>query len=739
MIGKPRPMPSMRGCASSSLSFWRCANLLVTLRNSELRLWCSMSVEKEGIVKPCFMQDCRRYGKKDYSRQHPDFTRNNHRMAPVYTTQALTTTGNTNPTFSFRGLDNQKASPISTQNLFGIPLEKQVAFTEYSSNISAFISATAFNKTVYITGRPYGPLPSTTAMLPLRYPALHFTLQKSPSDTVATRMISMLGEGASFEKTKNNVIFKTLKPSVNTFSQILPLSNPSFVSGPDSVNPSGFEAYIFLSRAINTFLRVHTYSAFGPNVADKLVAMRTLITKDALPGTGRYKLQPDSVASRTIATVDLDAMYDDHGETSRALATQLASTAHFFETTGNDTVVHAKPSPAPTSAINIGPVSSVPDGPGLVFPYFHQLVRPDDVGLKTFVYRRLFELLGNTGEACRDRFSKLRRGIQSLATTPAGMELSHITLGIELALQTQGRCFLLVDNDIYQGFVLLGDSFCINSHSKWIAPVESAFLRADLSHIDPHAKALVSLSSLLASMIVSGSYVGQLLSSEELDSPKVIAGMIDKVVKTKITKEEESEFNRLLCHLNFGGKGFLANNPQKVAEMLEILFGDADVQIDRPTYFSSVKDPISSKAYVLLSRFGPEAPSLWNERGDTYPCIAKATTSKTGEKRKIDETGDYEHMPKSILITPKPLSIAVRDMEKVMKSGTIRMDLKERAGRFRNVCVEDETMRKRIWKALVNGSVNTKRQRKEEPAGKAVTENYDDLLLQILGEEVGGK
>jgi hypothetical protein len=158
--------------------------------------------------------------------------------------------------------------------------------------------------------------------------------------------------------------------------------------------------------------------------------------------------------------------------------------------------------------------------------------------------------------------------------------------------------------------------------------------------------------------------------------------------------------------------------------------------LDRPTYIPSLRTPLASKAFILLSRFGPEAPSLWNEKGQEFPCTAKETSVISGNKRKVGELDVYGNLPSKIMVTPKPLSIAVKDLGKMVEMAMIKMDLKERAGRNRNMQVESELMRKRIWKALVTGlqeSSAKKRKVVVEKRNAAAEGNFDDALNDLLG------
>jgi hypothetical protein len=137
-----------------------------------------------------------------------------------------------------------------------------------------------------------------------------------------------------------------------------------------------------------------------------------------------------------------------------------------------------------------------------------------------------------------------------------------------------------------------------------------------------------------------------------------------------------------------------------------------------------------------LSRFGPEAPSFWNDRGSEIPCkpVEKSVVT-TGGKRKLGESDVFGNMPVRILVTPKPLLIAVKDMEKVMEKGKVKMDVTERAGKHRNISMESEETKKRVWKGLVEicGDSGKKQKIAVEDGSSQAAVDIDDIMAKLLG------
>jgi len=567
------------------------------------------------------------------------------------------------------------------------------------------------------------------------------TLQKELSHDQAEKFLRALGPGASKNKVGQTTIYSAPAIPDSMKSKILVLSTSHFNAGRDAINPMGLKAFDLLNHAFAEILRVHSYSAFSFESKESMTIMHTLVS-DAT-GT-QYLVYKDDEVDRSRDSrylqqmnrdnldnggMDLDGapLVDEH-------AAKLQSTKGYFRTDGYDTVFTAKPPISP--CVNVGSSNAVPNEPGILFPYFNGLLQPDPMCLTNFVTKHLFQLLGSTVQECQETYASLRRGFNSLATTDVGMAMTHIATGIELALSTQGRCFVIIESRQYMGFVILGARLAIFDSTKWISSYEEDQLRRDLAIIDPHQSAVLSLVSVFQEMTVNTLYRGPEVTEKTFSDPKDLIDVFGALEIDRIG-DLEKELNRNLRCLNYMGDGYIQKNPQTVAEALETIFSDTVIELTRPTYIPSIRAPIASREFAVLSRFGPDAPSLWNERGQDYQCVAREAPSESVlGKRKMGDLDIYANMPSRLLVTPKPLEIAVKDMAKLIEKGGVRMDLKERAGKNRNMSVEAELMRKKIWLILVNGlkEANAKKRKVTiEKKDSAAAENFDDVLNDILG------
>jgi hypothetical protein len=76
----------------------------------------------------------------------------------------------------------------------------------------------------------------------------------------------------------------------------------------------------------------------------------------------------------------------------------------------DDIVLYARPSKSPVEN-NMGPISAVPNLPGIPFPYFAGMIIPDKTFVRTIVSRHFKRLFGETIEDIKSSYVLFRQGI----------------------------------------------------------------------------------------------------------------------------------------------------------------------------------------------------------------------------------------------------------------------------------------------------------------------------------------
>ncbi|KHJ30330.1 hypothetical protein EV44_g5468 [Erysiphe necator] len=157
-------------------------------------------------------------------------------MSAIYTARSIGTNEKSTPLFTLKGLVNYAPSTITNLTVYGVPLERQVAYAQYASNIASFIAATDRRQVVTISPKPLGLL-TKSLHLPMTPPAVNFTLIKPlPSDR-SDKFISRLGPGAGKTQSGKTTIYQAPAIPDDILPTINLLSTPFFNAGRDAVNP----------------------------------------------------------------------------------------------------------------------------------------------------------------------------------------------------------------------------------------------------------------------------------------------------------------------------------------------------------------------------------------------------------------------------------------------------------------------------------------------------------------------
>lgn len=162
------------------------------------------------------------------------------------------------------------------------------------------------------------------------------------------------------------------------------------------------------------------------------------------------------------------------------------------------------------------------------------------------------------------------------------MVLAHIALGLDLAISSQPRCYVIIDSNRYLGFSLLGARFAIFDNTKWVAPYSNEIFRSDLVSLDPHAAAVAALTSKLGELAAIGIYTGPGVTEKSFDSPEGLIPILGGL-NLQTVGDDEVELNTLLRSLIYMGDGYIQRNPQAVAEILETIFYETVIIIKRHT------------------------------------------------------------------------------------------------------------------------------------------------------------
>lgn len=706
-------------------------------------LWVSLGGSPQGIqteslthyVCSCIFRD-----ETTHALHHPSYRT----MAPIFTARGIQPKESTSPLFKLNGAVNLFPDRLSNLGLVAMPQENAIAYDAYRANIDAFVAATASGHRVFVgaDGYPFTP----RGILPIPSPPVSWTPKKETSRDVLEKMKNSFAPGSSVEKSGKTFVLNIPTCDDDDLKFIMSIYNPNHSSGPDYVTPPGLAAFKFLTGFLHEFLATHTYPSFSQDPREEgRMVLSAALSKPSLPSArfiieNKDKPIGDDTYSARVARQEegreVEGMQVDESGVG-SVETYYKELSGRIDLSLHDAVLTAKPSPG-RAENNVGSISAIPELPGIVFPYFEGLVNADPNTFKDFVFAHCMRLLGADRKSVQDTYISLRRGFNSLSTTPAGKALSHILVCARLALQGQARLYVIVENKKYFGCVLLGSGFdvCTGGH-KWVSAYSREQLRRDLSFLDPHLAAVEGLRSGLERMKIADKYTGS-VTFTTVDNPSELDSLLRGLTLKDADDDVVGEISSAISRLNFRGNGYRSvSNPADLIWFLKTFFSSDIVELTIPCYIPSVKQDRSDRLFILLSAFGPDAPSLWNEKGKEFLCQSLDKEIVVDGKRK--RTGDLDifgNMPEALLVTPKPILVALKDWQKfILVKKAIKIDLTERAGKNRNKGIVDDDTRKAIWTLLVDGMKGIGGPTAKKARVESEEVNQDDAIAEFLSRK----
>lgn len=668
-------------------------------------------------------------------------------MAPIYLTTKLGGKQLSPLHFELNGLKNQAPSQLHALNVFGKALIHELAYDGYRANIDAFIYATLSKSKTAVCLEAYGPISLGEYPLPIPKPAFVYCPMKKVETEKLERLARMIHAEAEVRTPKKAPPFIVSPFPPNDADLLTHLANThsnNFSTPAGHIPPSAFRTISFLETCVAGFLRTNTYPAFTTNPlkagwelrhSDQEGTTHDLVDNERDPDDRKRGREEYSASvqrkkwkqSRDGMEVDGDMVADWEDRDD-------PDTDSYTVCTGVDQVFIAKPSPFPEGT-NIISIAELPELPGIAFPYFEGMVLPDFSTLKSTVVNLFFRCLDEDMEKCKSRVKEMKSDLNHIALTEYGKGMSHLGLGLRLALETQTKLSMIVDNKEYRGFVLQGEGFTVFDGSSWYAPESAEDLRKSVAFMDPSEKAITELLVLLDELrMADGSNVPVAFGRESFANLEFLVENLGKV-SFRIENEEKvkARANDYLRKINFrGGLPYIRIEPSSIHGALLALTSDVEVPLKFPIFIPSFKTDLSDKTFRVLTHFGPDAISFWNSsKGEKYSVEVEESTEGKGKKRA--KSAEVEpSIPPEIVVQVKPLTQCIADWKTVCDSRAIKMDLKERARDYRCHVLKAEGVRKDIWNCLILAGRQSGEPKKKK--GKVDTNvNAEDSFSTLFG------
>lgn len=302
-------------------------------------------------------------------------------------------------------------------------------------------------------------------------------------------------------------------------------------------------------------------------------------------------------------------------------------------------------------------------GKGIFFPYFDGLVLTD----KAFVPRVLCDFfvraMGSTPDAQAKAAELVLDGWSSLSTTPAGLAISHIVLGLDLGRQTRVRVRPVVLSGRYSGFLLEGERFAVLEKGVKHTPQAPEIVQAQILEMDKHSLNLIEIAAVLSEIPLDGDLKEKkVIDPDMITSPRILHYMLKS---RTIDASTQQSLRPLIEDLSFAQEFWATTDSSKLNAAVRHITHREWLPEGAPFAYKLAgvlftKDPIHS----TLAAFGIRAPTLCAPQTN----LAIAIESKPGFYKKVKQCS-FRGIPYYV----KPLQQAYEDWSSLLKTKVIQI------------------------------------------------------------------
>jgi hypothetical protein len=616
-------------------------------------------------------------------------------MPYIYTSSPLANKTLQSPDYQRRSITGQTTGNLDTLALIGFPSTRQPAYTEYLGNLSAFLHATAINAKVSCSAQYFKTPLAPSNLLPFKLPPLCISsssaLKTEDDKTAFLAKIPLVTREYKFGQ---RVVFNVDHISAMDLVAIPQKGiDPNTPSPPNSTNLFGLREFLRTAKILTLFLATHSYPAFSS--PDQQVD-RTSIDSQMRITAGAY-----APVSHGYRGYFLEEAYRQRGldQPIRDVVVPEAvikdeDSSKAYDASFRSIVVVAKPAPF-FPKINYGLPSDLPALPGYVLPYFPGVIHPSTNVFFNVFRRFFFNSFGSTQEEVVAGWQSWCRGVRNWHKSDEGMILAHITFCLQTALEAQARLFVIVSGGQYLGCAILGYHFVVIKDGVSLVADTPSEVRKLALGLDAHSTALTKICDMLSEVALDDDdEETELLQVHEIRNARYLHREINR--RKRMEDAEESTLKDEIRKVAFDEKFWPIALDKVVLAIETMTLDDKEVNPDWPMHLDSSLLYDSTKPALVLSAFGPMAPSFLDSNGKDY-AIPKGTAAEDPLSTLVPATGAIAM--ESILVSGKALKVAVQDWTNVVKNRRIRSNPTERAAGFRTIRFKNEG-RNEIWRAL---------------------------------------
>lgn len=503
----------------------------------------------------------------------------------------------------------------------------QPAYRSYVQYLPAYMAAYCTQKKVSIMS-PYHPLlyTSSESLIGYALPDMSISFPAVPPSEI---LDVMRAAGCQELTVKGTKIFLLLSPSPDLIRSLV--AGGAIKTTPAAVNSTNIDSLATLSlirRIFSNFFHTHQYPAYIDE--DHLEYVKDHWQQGV--DTGKRK-EPSTGTQRTRKRVRRTADEEEEELEDEEMEEQGSENVPTGET-----IIWAMPPPVTEQAW--GDERQLPGGNGVFIRYIDETQTSNgEKAIHITIGRYFLGALGNSSEAVRIMFDRMRRDLGNLINTRIGRELAHMAKCIDLGLQAQSRIFPVISGEQYLGCILQGAGFQIHAYDTTTSPVDELTLRAKVEQAGSHRSSLYAIAD-----IVDESPESTL--NKAVKNVTSIMHLRNGLQVCPLTAEQKDQIVALARGLRFGAKS-LNVSAANIADLLHFIqHPELELPTTLPIHPSMLFE--QNRVSVVWSAFGELAPS----------CVFNGGPQ-------IDLTSS-KNLPKHIGFRMVPLKDALIDLETIL-------------------------------------------------------------------------
>jgi len=597
-----------------------------------------------------------------------------------------------------------KAEPgkIPLRGLYRIA---QTGYSEYASNLPAFMYATERQQNVPLGREGYPVLTSAADVISLSLPKI-YVQYKGIKDIPEN--LKRATEVQSISVKDKTVRAYLIEYKAGTYGLINQSGyEPGAFPIANTILADDLLTLITVLRILSSFLRTHKYPAF-PTQSEF-----------------EYEYSKSIIETKRFVTPDQVEEFSTGNDTSKKQLIKISEDGEptwcIPHTVGDKVEVKlfkAKPSDITLTAW--GDSTSIPSTDGIVFPFVEDLAVWDKETVPSVISNHFVRCLGHTTEGCLKHLSDLsQHWKRSLFRSPIGNVLSHLFRVVELAIPCQARVFPVIQNNTYHGCYLSGSGFSIALKGELHRPTTFLNNQEDFDCFD-------SMNSILTKI---GGKLGIADDAKRMDNLLKTGctsmRALGNVLKTRIiTVSLLEEIRTLAARLKYPQE-YLRINMESIQWALSSIASGTEPKLDIPMHATALGR--TSVIELVLAAFGPTAPS---------PTIP-------GAQRLVITPKPPATFNKVLAFRTTTLETAVSDWKEFGEKGIVYNGPDRLSSRYQYTQVRGEAERELWFAALSEFHQWYKRKGNSALSGAVVEVDEDDdiggaLLMLETGPDLAG-